>query len=130
MDKKFLIPAINERLEKIEALIKSLQDEKNELLKFLSDSNTAPTIPSLASKEQIINEYDASISWWEKTKYILKTSNMPMSTSEVVDYVMSKESNLDREKVVRLISHALTSNVDKGRTRRIGKGREQKFELI
>jgi len=114
------ISQIDKEISELDERLKTLNKEKEILLsviKFYSSSFTYV-------KPQT-TDAGYGTTWWSKTFYILTTENNLMGTGELVDAMVSKEPNMDRESAVKSLSSILTKKVKEGKLIKSG----QKFSL-
>lgn len=132
---KYLIPGYKLRLEEIERSIELLEQERKEIKRVISTVNEDDTSNEKQISSNIgieINEYNENLSWFAKAKFILKKAGKPLTTSQIVDEIMSYEPNMNnRTLAVRNISSILGVKSSEGKEIERFKieGKDQKFAI-
>lgn len=113
MNKQFLVPAITDRLNKVNELlkpledkIKPLQEERDKLFEFLKGADV--NLSEIESNANRLSSYQISSSWWEKSKLILTSENRPLTIGEIVTFVKANEPNITHKNLSKSISNAMT----------------------
>ena len=132
---KYLVPAYRQRINAIDAMIKELAAERNELesviAKYSSKEGNASSHNEIQAVTIHTDGYKSNWTWFAKAEFILKASGKPMSTSEIVEQMINYEPLLDRRKALSSMSATLAVKTTSGKIKRIiNNGADQTYELI
>jgi len=121
------------RLEEIDKAIETLRKEREEIVEIVSsvDGSELGINHGVVHSFTEDNGYSNNMSWFAKAKFILKKAGKPLTTSQIVDEILSYEQGIERNLATRNISSILgvKSNEGKEIDRFKIEGKDQKFGL-
>ncbi len=111
---QLLLDAYDAKIEAIDQQLTPLQkkkieyvEAKRDILRQINGEQVTDTIPSSVQSKIQLNGYDYEWTWVDKAKYILKKSNAPLSSAEIVDQLLIVEPNIKRSTAMKSLSSIL-----------------------
>ena len=127
---KYASDGMKKRISEIDDIeIPNLIAERDKL-KSILDKGVTQTVPKKTNTQTPAPSIE-STSWWARSYNVLLESKRPLSTSEIVNMIMSKYEGIDRKTAVRSVSSILGLKVKAKKLKSIKEeGKDQKFDLI
>jgi len=132
---KYLLSAYRQRINTIDATVKELVAEKNELESVISKYSSKEGIASgnheIKNTTTYTTEYQSYWPWFTKAVFILKASSgKALTTAEIVEQMITYEPLLNRKKALGSMSATISSKIKEGKIKRIiNNGAVQTYQL-